>query len=311
MALRWKYWRIMASDRVLISQFLEMLGAERGAAQNTLDAYERDLTDLRENTNTGLSDIDRGQIRAYLGLLQKRGLAPRTQGRKLSTLRQFYKFLYGEGIRDDNPVLGIDSPRLGQSLPKLLSEDQVSKLLDKAQSQAEQKADLKSCRLHALVELLYATGLRVTELVSLPLVAVTSGQPYIYVRGKGDKERLVPMSARAIRALTVYIDAVAPFHKTGEKWLFPSRGVKGHLTRHRFAQLLKQLGSDVGILPGQLSPHVVRHAFATHLLAHGADLRAVQKMLGHSDISTTQIYTHVLEERLKVLVQQKHPLSKG
>ncbi|PCI52024.1 MAG: tyrosine recombinase [Alphaproteobacteria bacterium] len=300
----------MASDRILISRFLEMLGAERGAAQNTLEAYERDLDHLSENNRIGLKDITRDQVRAYLGRLQVQDMSPRTQARKLSSIRQFYKFLYAEGIRDDNPVLGIDSPRIGQSLPKLLSESQVSKLLDMAQSQAEQKADVKSLRLHALIELLYATGLRVTELVSLPRAAVQSGQPYIYVRGKGGKERLVPMNARAIRALAAYGVAMKPFFKTGEKWLFPSRGVSGHLTRHRFAQLLKQLGARAGILPRQLSPHVLRHAFATHLLAHGADLRAVQKMLGHSDINTTQIYTHVLEERLKGLVQKKHPLSK-
>lgn len=300
----------MASDRLLINQFLEMLGAERAASQNTIESYNRDLNHLLENTGSSLLNIDREHIRAYLVILQKQALAPRTQARKLSTLRQFYKFLYAEGLRGDNPVLGIDSPRAGQSLPKLLSEKQVSKLLETAQNQADQKADLKSRRLHALIELLYATGLRVTELVSLPMVAVQSGQPYIYVRGKGNKERLVPMNERAMGALATYIDAMMPLAKKQEKWLFPSRGAKGHLTRHRFAQLLKKLGVDAGILPGQLSPHVVRHAFATHLLAHGADLRAVQKMLGHSDISTTQIYTHVLEERLKSLVQKKHPLSK-
>ncbi|MBL4801534.1 MAG: site-specific tyrosine recombinase XerD [Emcibacter sp.] len=312
----------MASDRLLINQFLEMLGAERGASQNTLEAYNRDLTHLSENTRTALLDMKRDHIRAYLAVLQKQGIAARTQARKLSTLRQFYKFLYGEAVRDDNPVLGIDSPRIGQALPKLLSEKQVSALLAQAETQAREKADIKSLRLHALIELLYATGLRVTELVSLPFAAVQSEQPYIYVRGKGDKERLVPMNSRAMTALAKYSDALKNMglkqgkpkkmsQRAGEKWLFPSRGAKGHLTRHRFAQLLKQLGAEAGILPSQLSPHVVRHAFATHLLAHGADLRAVQKMLGHSDISTTQIYTHVLEERLKSLVQKKHPLSKA
>lgn len=310
----------MVSDRTLISQFLEMLGAERGAAQNTLESYQRDLDRLSDHNSVPLKDLNRDHLRAYLAELQASGLAPRTQARKLSTMRQFYKFLYAEGIRDDNPVLGLDSPRLGKTLPKLLSEEQVSRLLEVAERQAQQKGSLKSFRLHALIELLYATGLRVTELVSLPRVAIQSGQPYIYVRGKGDKERLVPMNGRAIRALDTYRTALdhgedGPGDKTGSKsqnkWLFPSRGAKGHLTRHRFAQLLKQLGADAGILPSQLSPHVLRHAFATHLLSHGADLRAVQKMLGHSDISTTQIYTHVLTERLKMLVQQKHPLSKA
>ena len=302
----------MASDQILITQFLEMLEAERGASRNTIDSYARDLTHLSENTKATLRDIARDNIRSYLGLLEKDGLSPRTQARKLSTLRQFYKFLYGEGLRDDNPTLSIDSPAVGHSLPKLLSEKQVSEMLDYAHTQAAEKADLKSLRLHALVELLYATGLRVTELVSLSKVAVTSGQPYIYVRGKGDKERLVPLNGRAMDAVDRYLTLLLGTDQNKDNvWLFPSRGVTGHLTRHRFAQMLKDLGACVGILPSNISPHVVRHAFATHLLAGGADLRAVQKMLGHSDISTTQIYTHVLEERLKSLVQQKHPLSKA
>jgi len=294
-----------------------MLAAERGASNNTLESYRRDLDHLSEKTPACLESLSREQIRDYLATVEKAGLAPRTQARKLSTLRQFYKFLYAEGRRGDNPTLGIDSPRVGQALPKLLSEDEVGRLLTQAKEQAEKKADLKSARLHALIELLYATGLRVTELVSLPLAAVQSGQPYIYVRGKGDKERLVPISDRAIRALKIYFDLMTAAgsggkvgSKGGTRWLFPSRGAKGHLTRHRFAQLLKELAAAVEISPRQLSPHVVRHAFATHLLSHGADLRAVQKMLGHSDISTTQIYTHVLSERLKSLVEQKHPLSR-
>lgn len=319
-----KYWPTMASDRTLICQFLEMIGAERGGSQNTLDSYERDLTHLAENTRTNLVALNRDNIRTYLATLEQQGMAPRTQARKLSTLRQFFKFLYAEGIRGDNPTLGIDSPKIGQSLPKLLSEAQVDALLTRAKMRAEEKPDLKSLRLQALMELLYATGLRVTELVSLPLTAVQSGQPYIYIRGKGDKERLVPMNDRALLALKTYIDVLKAndVQKGGQKkpgkcqketgkWLFPSRGTKGHLTRHRFAQLLKALGAEANISPVKLSPHVLRHAFATHLLSHGADLRAVQKMLGHSDISTTQIYTHVLEERLKILVQKKHPLSKS
>jgi len=313
----------MVSDQIRINQFLEMLGAERGASKNTLESYARDLNHLSENTPVHLGDITRDHVRAYLALLQKNDLAPRTQARKLSSLRQFFRFSYGEGLRPDNPMLGIDSPKTGQSLPKLLSEDQVNKLLKQVEKQLEKKPGLKSLRLRALIEVLYATGLRVTELVSLPLAAVRSGQPYIFVRGKGGKERLVPMNDRAIRALRAYIAAMRPVpgkdktsktnNKTNKKskWLFPSRGVKGHLTRHRFAQLLKEIGGEAGILPSQLSPHVLRHAFATHLLSHGADLRAVQKMLGHSDITTTQIYTHILEERLKLLVQKKHPLSKA
>ncbi len=318
-----KFWPIMVSDPILINQFLEMLAAERGASNNTLESYARDLDHLSQNSSAPLNDITRDQVRAYLALLQKNGLAARTQARKLSSMRQFFKFLYGEGLRGDNPALGIDSPRIGQSLPKLLSEDQVNELLKLVEAQAQNKLaqnksaqnkpGLKSLRLHALIELLYATGLRVTELVSLPLSAVRSGQPYIFVRGKGNKERLVPMNDRAIKALEVYIEAMTSLSPSGNnsKWLFPSRGAKGHLTRHRFAQLLKKTGAEAGILPSQLSPHVLRHAFATHLLSRGADLRAVQKMLGHSDITTTQIYTHVLEERLKSRVQHKHPLSKA
>jgi len=318
MTLPLKFWPTMVSDPILINQFLEMLGAERGASNNTLESYARDLDQLSQNSPAPLNDISRDEVRAYLSLLQKTGLAARTQARKLSSLRQFFKFLYGEGLRGDNPALGIDSPRIGQSLPKLLSEDQVSKLLKLVEARAQNKraqnkSDIKSLRLHALIELLYATGLRVTELVSLPLGAVRSGQPYIFVRGKGNKERLVPMNDRAIKALEAYIEAMTSLSpdSSSNKWLFPSRGAKGHLTRHRFAQLLKKIGAEAGILPSQLSPHVLRHAFATHLLSRGADLRAVQKMLGHSDITTTQIYTHVLEERLKSLVQQKHPLSKA
>lgn len=302
----------MVSDTQVIRLFLEMLSAERGASDNTLENYSRDLDHLSAECPQPLSDLDRDQLRAYLKALAEAGLAASTQARKLSTVRQFYKFLYAEGLRGDNPTLGIDSPQVGKSLPKLLSEDQVSALLTEARAQAEAKADMKSLRLHALIELLYAAGLRVSELVSLPRAAVQSGQPYIYVRGKGDKERLVPVNARSLRAIEVYLDAMAvqkPKENSSSKWLFPSRGAKGHLTRHRFAQLLKELGARSGILPSQLSPHVLRHAFATHLLSHGADLRAVQKMLGHADITTTQIYTHVLEERLKNLVHSKHPLS--
>ncbi|NOZ41881.1 MAG: site-specific tyrosine recombinase XerD [Alphaproteobacteria bacterium] len=306
----------MVSDQQLINQFLEMLGAERGAAENTLVSYGRDLAHLLENTPVSLLDINRDHLRNYLVTVQKRGLSARTQARKLSTMRQFYKFLYAEGLRTDNPVTGIDSPRPGRPLPGVLSEKQVARLLATARDQAEEKADIKSLRCHAMVQILYATGLRVTELVSLPLAAVQSGEPYIYVRGKGNKERLVPLNENAIRALAVYIGAMASQSVGGHsaaarKWLFPSRGATGHLTRHHVARILKQLAGESAILPDHISPHMLRHAFATHLLAHGADLRAVQKMLGHSDITTTQIYTHVLEERLKTLVQQKHPLSKG
>ena len=298
--------KTQAGNHALADQFLDMMGAERGATPNTIKSYARDLTHLADNTGGAFCDMTGDQIRDYLAILQKKDYAPRTQARKLSTIRQFYKFLYAEGLRQDNPALGIDSPRQGSSLPKLLSEKEVDDLLSLAKNRAEAKPDLKSIRLHALIELLYATGLRVTELVSLPRIAMRSGMACIYVRGKGDKERLVPMNPRAMAAIDRYQNHL----KNKGKWLFPGAGAKGHLTRQQFARLLKKLGGEIGIMPDRLSPHVLRHAFASHLLARGADLRAVQKMLGHADISTTQIYTHVLEERLKSLVTQKHPLSK-
>ncbi|WP_321395782.1 site-specific tyrosine recombinase XerD [Emcibacter sp.] len=299
-------------EQRLISSFLEMLATERAASRNTLQSYGRDLQQFLENTPTvSLLKIGSAELRDYFSRLEKQGLAASTAARKLSCLRQFFKFLHAEGLRTDNPTLNMESPRLGRSLPKLLSEQEVDQLLETARLQAEEKDDIRSLRLKALVELLYASGLRVSELVGLPLAALRSGQPYLYVRGKGGKERLVPLSGRALAACAEYIDALTSEDENfkNNKWLFPSRSSEGHLTRHRFAQLLKELGAEAGILPSRLSPHVVRHAFATHLLANGADLRAVQKMLGHSDISTTQIYTHVLEERMRSLVQQKHPLA--
>lgn len=307
------------NDQNLIELFLEMILTERAASLNTLESYRKDLELFSENTKSDLQYSTPDDIRQYLKYVKKQGFAATTAARKLSCLRQFYKFLYAEGIRNDNPALDFDSPKTGHSLPKLLSENEVSLLLDQATKNVEKSGHFNDFRLRALLELLYATGLRVSELVSLPLSAFRSGEPYIYVLGKGNKERLVPLSHRAIEAVNHYINAMKlakdfkgnkKFAGT-QKWLFPSRGKLGHLTRHRFSQSLKELGLSVGVPASRLSPHVVRHAFATHLLSNGADLRAVQKMLGHTDISTTQIYTHVLEERLKSLVQSKHPLSKN
>ncbi|MDG1437891.1 MAG: tyrosine recombinase, partial [Emcibacteraceae bacterium] len=266
---------------------------------------------------TSLGKASTTDIRRYLKYLEEQGFAATTSARKLSCLRQFFKFLYAEGIRTDNPALDLDGPQTGRSLPKLLGEDEVTLLLEEAERRAKATNHINDLRLLALLELLYATGLRVSELVSLPRNTFSSGEPYIYVIGKGDKERLVPLSARALSAVSDYTDAmVLAKNSKGKlkfasenKWLFPSRGKLGHLTRHRFAQSLKELGLSVDIPSNRLSPHVLRHAFATHLLSNGADLRAVQKMLGHADISTTQVYTHVLEERLKSLVQSKHPLA--
>lgn len=310
-------------DQHYIELFIEMILTERAASLNTINSYSRDLDQFIASvprlSGGVLQDASKDDLRRYLAMLEENGFAATTAARKLSCLRQFFKFLYAEGIRSDNPALDLESPATGRSLPKLLSEKEVSKLIAAAEENAKETRHLNDVRLVALIELLYATGLRVSELVSLPRAVFRSGEPYIYVRGKGDKERLVPISLRAQRAVEDYIDVMASaknssgnekYSQKQQKWLFPSSGKLGHLTRHRFAQLLKGLGTKVGILPSSLSPHVLRHAFATHLLSNGADLRAVQKMLGHADISTTQIYTHVLEERLKSLVQNKHPLVK-
>lgn len=309
-------------DQPLIDRFLEMLLTERAASINTIESYRRDLDQFIASVtripNNILINADKDDLRNYLSMLEKRNFTASTAARKLSCLRQFYKFLFAEGIRADNPSADLESPRIGRTLPKPLSEDQVTLLLSKAEKKAHISNRVEDIRLWALLELLYATGLRVSELVGLPRAVFRSGEPYIYVRGKGDKERLVPLSERALKAVNFYMEALVTAKDSsgklkygkGNKWLFPSRGKLGHLTRHRFSQLLKSLGAEVGLSAAALSPHVVRHAFATHLLANGADLRAVQKMLGHSDISTTQIYTHVLEERLKSLVYSKHPLVK-
>ena len=301
-----------------IESFLEMLVAERGAAPNTIDGYRRDLetfadylTQRGEAVETASSD----DIRAYLANLSGAGLSPRTAARRLSALRQLYRFLFAEGTREDDPSAVIDSPRQGRTLPKVLSEAEVEGLLAAARA----RPGLDGLRRLALVEVLYATGLRISELVSLPMSALARNPRVLVVRGKGGKERMVPLSEPARAALAQYRAALTQAREgktgasaarsRGSKWLFPSAGGTGHLTRQRVAQILKDLALEAGIDPGKVSPHVLRHAFASHLLAHGADLRSVQKMLGHADISTTQIYTHVLQERLKSLVQRHHPLA--
>lgn len=309
------------NDQEIIDLFLEMILTERSASLNTIQSYQRDLDQFIASvprvSDKILVKTTKDDLRRYLSMLQESNFAATTAARKLSCLRQLFKFLYAEGIRDDNPSLDLESPNIGRSLPKLLSEEDVSALLAGAKERCEKSEKYSDIRLWALLELLYATGLRVTELVSLPASVFRSGEPYIYVKGKGDKERLVPLSERAMSAVAQYVDAMSEARDSkgkkkyiSQKWMFPSRGKLGHLTRHRFAQSLKELAREIGLSEKTLSPHVLRHAFATHLLSNGADLRAVQKMLGHSDISTTQIYTHVLEERLKSLVQQKHPLSR-
>ncbi len=289
--------------------FLEMLVAERGAAPLTVDAYGRDLADFAAflaRRGTAPEKARREDVRAYLARLSDR-LAPATAARRLSCLRQFYRFLYGEGICAEDPTATIESPRRVRPLPKVLSEAEVERLLE--QARAWPGAD--GLRRAALVEVLYATGLRVSELVSLPLAAARPGARFLVVRGKGGKERLVPLGEAAARALEAYLPVRERFLPEGARspWLFPSRASGGHLTRRRLAQMLKEIAARAGIAPERVSPHVLRHAFATHLLDHGADLRALQKMLGHADIATTEIYTHVLDARLKALVNERHPLA--
>lgn len=284
-----------------------MLVAERGAAANTVAAYRRDLCDAQAAAGA-LATADHDAIARYLRSLKARGMTARTVARRLSCLRQYYGFLVSEGRRADDPSATIDAPIAGRRLPRTLSEAEVERLLDAARA----APGPRGARLVALVELLYASGLRVSELVGLPMAAIGGDSRMLLVRGKGDKERFVPVGDAAAEALAAYLAVRNRFlgGARASPWLFPSRGGAGHLTRHRFAQLLKELAADAGLDPSAVSPHVLRHAFASHLLANGADLRSVQTMLGHADISTTQIYTHVLAERLKALVTGHHPLAR-
>jgi integrase/recombinase XerD len=280
-----------------------MLLVDRGVSPNTLEAYRRDLLDFDDFQRARGIDPPNARdadIRAYLSRLARRGMAARTVARRLSALRQYFRFLLSEGIRADDPTQILDSPKQGRPLPKVLGEAEVDALLQAAR----ERPGREGARLLALLELLYATGMRISELVSLPLSAVLRDPRFLIVRGKGNKERLVPLGEPSIAAKEHQAE-------DGEQRLFPSRGRHGYLTRHRVGQLLKELAVAAGIDPAKVSPHVLRHAFASHLLDHGADLRAVQQMLGHADISTTQIYTHVLDQRLKALVETHHPLASG
>lgn len=284
-----------------IEAFLAMLAAERGAAANTLAAYRRDL----EGAEELLGDLE-GVDRAALGGLAQRwaGLAPATIARKSSALRQFYGFLIDEGLRDDDPTPALPRPPARRPLPKILSHAEVEALFARAETEAEGERP-EAVRMLALLELLYGSGLRATELVALPLAAVPRDAPFLTVTGKGSQQRMVPVSTRARQALSRWL-ALRP---DGPRYLFPSRGK--HLTRVRLFQLIKDLALRAGIDPAKVSPHVLRHAFATHLLEGGADLRVLQTLLGHADISTTQIYTHVDAARLVTLVNQRHPLAGG
>jgi integrase/recombinase XerD len=292
-----------------VDAFIEMLSAERGAAPLTLSAYAHDLGDFaRALASRAVEAATIEDLRRYLARMAQARLAPRTAARRLSALRQFYRFLVLEGVRKDDPSAGLDAPRLGRSLPKLVSEGEATALLVAAQA----KPAPEGRRLVCLLELLYGTGLRVSELVGLPLAAVRGDPRFLIVRGKGDKERLVPLGVPARAALADYLALRGAFLAAGRtsRFLFPSRGASGHLTRRRCGQLLKEIAAMARIDPARLSPHVLRHAFASHLLDRGADLRSVQEMLGHADIATTQIYTHVPGGRLQRLVEDHHPLAR-
>lgn len=305
-----------------VDAFLDMLIGERGAALNTRHAYERDLADVCAFLKKQSKDINTAttnDLKAYLGELAAREnvkskgggkTAVRTIARRISALRQYYGFLLSEGKRTDDPTAAIESPKQTRTLPKILSEDEVTLLINTAQKQGGPEG----IRLVALLEILYATGLRVSELVGLSLAAIGPENRYLTVEGKGGRERMAPLSEPAQKAMKAYMDVrvrfVIPGNDSQGKWLFPSRtSESGHLTRQRFAQLLKELARYADMDADRVSPHVLRHAFATHLLKHGADLRSVQKMLGHADIATTQIYTQVVGEQLKETVETKHPLS--
>ena len=294
-----------------VESFLEMLQAERGASRNTLAAYGTDLEHLQAflaRRGQKPAGADGAALRAYLKSLDYLGMTPRTVARRLSVMRQFYRFLLAERLRADDPAGALDSPRLGRPLPKVLTRAEVDRLIAAAQA----KGGADGGRLETLLEILYGTGLRVSELVTLPLVAAERDPTMLMVRGKGSKERQVPLSdpARAAIAKWLHMRSAALADGETSRYLFPSRGRTGHLTRQRFAQLLKEAALAAGIDPARVSPHVLRHAFASHLLEAGADLRSVQLMLGHADIATTQIYTHVIPEKLRSLVEESHPLAR-
>nr|WP_314257143.1 site-specific tyrosine recombinase XerD [uncultured Devosia sp.] len=294
-----------------IGAFLEMMSAERGAAKNTIDAYRRDLSDYSgfvTGKGKTLLDVERDTVTAYLERVKLDGLSASSAARRLSAIRQFHRFLCADGMRGDDPTRIVASPKSRRALPKVLSIAEVDTLLSQAEAEAnsEDDTDRLPLRLYVLLELLYATGLRVSELVSLRRAAVMRDTSYLTVTGKGNKERIVPLNDRARDAVKVWLAATEK-----DAFLFPANGADGHLSRQVFARDLKDLAINAGISPSRVAPHVLRHAFASHLLAGGADLRVVQMLLGHADISTTQIYTHVLDDKLKTLVETHHPLAEG
>jgi len=311
------------SDAKLTNLFLDMLAAEQGAGRNTLDAYRRDLADFSQfiaARGGDFASVETELLRNYLEDLDIRGFKPSSAARRLSAMRHLFRFLLSERIRSDDPAAILSGPKRGRGLPKVLSIADVDRLLARAKAltgmpEASSLQRLRAMRLYCLLEVLYATGLRVSELVALPRSAARRDARMIVVRGKGDKERLVPLNEASRGAMADYLAAIEALKRepkknaAGSKWLFPSFGESGHLTRQHFARELKELVASAGLALRLVSPHVLRHAFASHLLHNGADLRIVQTLLGHTDISTTQIYTHVVEERLKSLVRDLHPLA--
>ena len=292
--------------------FLEMMAVERAAARNTLTAYGRDLQDASgflAGRGRDLASASAEDVEAYFAGLGAKGLAASTAARRRAAVRQFYRFVLGEGWRPDDPSRRVDAPKKGRPLPKVLSREEVSGLI----AAAAARDGAQGLRLECMIELIYASGLRVSELLALPLTALARDPAYLMVKGKGGKERLAPLNDAARTAVKAYLEVRPGFLPKGQKanpWLFPSRGKEGRLTARRFAQMLDEAATQAGVDPARVSPHVLRHAFATHLLEGGADLRVVQTLLGHADISTTQIYTHVAQERLAQVVQTKHPLAR-
>lgn len=306
------------SDLQRIATFLDAQAAEMGAAKNTQEAYARDLRDFADwltEQNTDLLAATQDNVESYLIFCDAQGLAQSTRARKLSSIKQLYRFAFDEGWREDNPAIRIKGPGRAKRLPKTLEVAEVDRLLAAARQTGRHKED--KLRNTCLMELLYATGMRVTELMSLPVSAARGNPQMLLVMGKGNKERLVPLSPDAREALQTWLavrdqaeDAARAKGHAPSRFLFPSRGKLGHLTRHWFYQLIKDLAVTAGVSPAKVTPHTLRHAFATHLLANGADLRSIQTLLGHADVATTEIYTHVLDERLRELVTQHHPLAK-
>jgi integrase/recombinase XerD len=311
----------------VVERFLEMLSAERGASANTLDAYARDLMSFASFTHRrdrSLEQATTEDIRNFIARMVDEGLAASSRARRLSAIKQFYRFLVTDRVRGDDPAVTVGGPKREAALPKTLSVDEIDMLLQAARRRVEESRNgqrLKALRLYCLLEILYATGMRVSELVALPRSALIGDERTLTIKGKGGRQRMVPLNMPAQEALVLYLrerdSAVSGGHGDGEgfassgdsPWLFPSWGQQGHLTRQRLAQELKLLAIQAGIETARVSPHVLRHAFASHMLERGADLRSVQKLLGHADISTTQIYTNVLDEKLRTLVETHHPLA--